>query len=154
MKYLKQTDEKLNEEIQEFGCFFRCCTNIAEREVGKSLSADQINCLWKIAHYEGWIIGDDLKKMTPLIEYTINMLTKKNIDVYEVGTFKHGKVEYYGWTNNYKQYHDFNYLIQKIKTGNNNDHYRLVDKRGRVIFDPYHPAPKVREIYYSILFLI
>jgi len=153
-KVLFQNSEGLLPAIQSVGCFFRSCLRIAEIEVGENLIASQINALWKEAKSRGFIDEkSEIVRSAPIINLAFDTLGSEKRAA-EVGIFKDGETAFCAWTHSYKEYQQFNYLIQKVHTINDHTHFRVVNKRGTVIFDPYFPSPDIAFIYYSILYHI
>ncbi len=151
--YIFQNHNDLYPVIQDVGCYFRSCLHIAELESHKILSPTQINRLWDKANSLGQIIDSNLKKPGPLIELGCKELGLDRT-AFDVAIFKYGQIDYYGWVKSHPQYKNYKYLIQKVQTVNDHEHYRVVDVFGNVIFDPYHPSPEVSFIYSSILFYV
>ena len=153
-KVLFQNSEGLLPAIQSVGCFFRSCLRIAEIETGKNLNAEEINELWLKALTRGYINQKlEIEKSAPIIDLAF-LILGSNKRAAEVGIFKDGETAFCAWTWSYKEYQQFNYLIQKVHTINDHTHFRIVNKRGTVIFDPYFPSPDIAFIYYSILYHI
>jgi len=153
-KRLYQNSEGILPVIQSVGCFFRSCLRIAEIEVGENLIASQINALWKEAKSRGFIDEkSEIVRSAPIINLAFDTLGSEKRAA-EVGIFKDGVTSFYPWTWSYAEYQQFNALIQKVHTVNDHTHFRVVNKQGTVVFDPYFPSPKISFIYYSILYHI
>ena len=94
-------------------------------------------------------LKDEIKASAPIINRALQVLGGTG-KVYEIGTFR-GKMNYYkGVSETMKKRPK--YYIQKIQTANKNTHFRIVNYDGKVIFDPYDPAPKAIKIEYSIIY--
>lgn len=154
MNYIFQNDKRLKDIIQTDGCFVRSCLHIGELETHKCFDADTINMLWTRAVNYGWLLHDNLKKPDLLIQESIKVLSGIDREVFQVGVFKHGIITYWDWIMKYPKYQNYNYLIQKVQTVNGNIHYRVVDRFGKVIFDPYSPQPEIDFVFESTLYLI
>lgn len=147
---IKQNHVKCYPVIQRVGCFCRSCGGVAEFITGQELSAEQINQLWDWGKHNGFIdLKDEIKASAPIINRALQVLGGTG-KVYEIGTFR-GKMNYYkGVSETMKKRPK--YYIQKIQTANKNAHFRIVNYDGKVIFDPYDPAPKAIKIEYSIIY--
>lgn len=152
MHLLKQTEKELHPIIQSVGCFFRSSQAIAEIESKKILKPNQINEMWDWAKKAGYI--DERNFMiasAPIANHTMKLLDC-NKKFYEVGTFANGKTEYYKSIP--PSMRKINYCIQKIKTKyREGTHFRVVDFKGNVIFDP-DPRVEPTGIFYSILYCV
>jgi len=75
--------------------------------------------------------------------------------VAEVGIFRSGKVSYYGWYKDLTEpYNGATFYVQKVRLGDDHVepfHYRLVDYKGEIVFDPYAPRLEECGIEYSII---
>lgn len=155
MKYLKQNDSKLLKDIQDVGCFFRCCGLIAEIKTGKVLTADELNNTWKWAKDTRRIDTDNnLRDAASVATRFLRILGDQTGHIIEIGLFKDGLTTFYPSIEKYNpELCKIDFLIQKIKqNGPSGTHFRLVDKSGRLIEDPHEPAIKSQGIIYSILF--
>lgn len=154
MELLKQNNQHLNKEIQKIGCFFRCAQAIAEMKTKTPLSTAQINAMWtwgkKNNHVDENL--DMIHGAVPFANKAMAYLQHQGKFV-EVGTFKNGRTFFYPSIP--KEMRRSDALIQKIRQrppSNNPYHFRVVNKEGVVIFDPYTPPIKALRIEYSILF--
>ncbi|MEL3905112.1 MAG: DUF261 family protein [Treponemataceae bacterium] len=153
MNALKQNDKSLMHDIQEVGCYFRSAQFIAENKTGTCLTAQQINAMWLWANEKGVIKRRVMVQgAAPIANRTLKILGDSGRFV-EVGTFQDGTVSYYNGVHYGLQRIDA--LIQKVKQPAGSvypEHFRVVDKFGTVIFDPYEPPLKNCTPMYSILF--
>lgn len=141
-------------QIRDIGCFFRSCLWVAENYTGKYFDGHDIDFLWIDAQLEGYLDDDNnLKKAANLIQLALSRLDV-NTKVYEIGTFENGKIEYYKWVKKNPKFQRNDAFIQKIKTPVVDTHFRVVDYKGDLLFDPWKPAQEVVSIYYSIIFYI
>lgn len=152
MEHIKQNDERLLEDIQKIGCFFRSCGIIAENHTNKNLTVEQINNGWKYAKEKGLIDKkNNVVTSAPIINYFLKELGDKGRFI-EIGIFQNGKTFFYSSIRDTVYCH-IDALIQKIKqNGKSKTHFRVVDKMGELIEDPHLPPIKVQGIYYSILY--
>lgn len=153
MNALKQNDKSLMRDIQQVGCFFRSAQFIAENKTGKCLTAQQINAMWIWANEKGIIKNRVMVKgAAPIANRTLKILGCSGKFI-EVGTFQDGVIKFYRGVHYGLQRIDA--LIQKVKQPAGSvypEHFRVVDKFGTVIFDPYEPPLKNCTPVYSILF--
>lgn len=153
-KTIYQNDPLLYPTIQEVGCFFRSALKVSELYSLRDLTHEEINTIWDNAKNLNYIDNnDDIQKSSSIINLGFEQLGL-HYKAVEVGTFENGSITFYSWVEKYPHYKHFTALIQKVKTENFNTHFRVVDKRGKVIFDPYYPQPNIKSIYYSILYHI
>lgn len=152
MQLLKQTEKGLLPIIQAVGCFFRSSQAIAEMKSGKALRASQINEMWVWAIESGYIDERNfIRASAPIANHAMKILGC-NKKIYEVGTFSNGKTEYYKSIP--PSMRKIDYCIQKIKTKyREGTHFRVVDIKGNVIFDP-DPSVECLGIFYSILYCV
>ena len=152
MELLKQTDKRLSTVIREVGCFFRSAQAIAEMISGKSLTPDQINEMWEWAKKAGYI--DDrnfMRASAPITNHTLKVLGC-NKKVYEVGTCRTGRDEYYPSVSRNMARAD--YRIQKIKTKYQaGTHFRVINSYERVLYDP-DPSIESLGAFYQILYCV
>lgn len=156
MLLLKQTDPNLSSVIRNVGCFFRSSQVIAELICQNNLNAKQINEMWDWAKGKGYIDERNfMRASAPIINHAIKVLMGEesvNKKVFEVGTFKDGKLEYYKSVPPSMRHVD--YLIQKIKTKYAaGTHFRVVDEKGHVIYDP-DPRIESLGVFYSIIYCV
>lgn len=146
---IKQNDKSLKSVIQKIGCYYRCCAAIAELKTKKELTAEQLNDGWKWAKKNGHInTNDDLldKHAEFIINYFLEILGDQGI-VREIGIFDSGIFVWYG------EESDGDFFIQKIiQGGPSKTHFRIVDKYGILVWDPYEPSIKVKGVVYSRIF--
>lgn len=149
---LKQNDGRLNPDIQEIGCFFRSALRMAEyASDGKTLTADEINGLWKTSKRKGFIDGNnDVVNSAAIANEALKILETPG-KFTEVATFTGGTM---GWYKSVpKDRRSAEYFIQKIKqNGPNKIHFRNVDKFGNLIWDPHVPVIVCRGIIYTICY--
>ena len=147
---LYQNSPSVSKIIVDIGCFYRSCLRIPEIELNKEFSVDELNELWAVARGKGFINEkDDVVNSAGIANIGFNHFNSDK-RLIEVGLFKIGVTDFYSWVKDRR----IDYLIQKVKTVNQNDHFRVVDHRGKVIFDPYYPQPEIESIYYSILYQV
>ena len=153
MNALKQNDKNLMQDIQQVGCFFRSAQFIAENKTAQCLSPQQINAMWLWANEKGVIKNRVMVKgAAPIANRTLKILGDSGKFV-EVGTFQNGVIKFYRGVHYGLQRIDA--LIQKVKQPAGSvypEHFRVVDKFGAVLFDPYEPPLKNCTPMYSILF--
>lgn len=148
----KQNNVALLPVIQKVGCFFISCCKIAEMIAGKELEIYQINQLWNICKENGNInVNNEVRRSAPIMNKALKMLNCKGHFI-EVGTKRNGVVKFYeSITDNLKE--KTKYFIQKIGTDSlYGTHFRVVDCKEKVIFDPYYPDVKETSIYYTIVY--
>ncbi len=152
MQLLKQTQQNLYFIIQCIGCFFRSAQAIAELENKTALSAEQINEMWDWAKASGYIDEKNfMRASAPIANHTMKLFGCKK-KFYEVGTFQNGKIEYYKSIP--PSMRRIDYCIQKIKTKYKaGTHFRVVDLKGNIIFDP-DPRIEAVGVFYSILYCV
>lgn len=153
MNTLKQNDKSLMRDLQQVGCFFRSAQFIAENKTGKCLTSQQINAMWIWANEKGIIKNRVMVQgAAPIANRTLKILGDSGKFV-EEGTFQDGVIKFYRGVHYGLQRIDA--LIQKVKQPAGSvypEHFRVVDKFGAVIFDPYEPELKNCTPMYSILF--
>lgn len=149
---IKQNDKRLLPEIQKIGCFVRSCGAIAELKSGKELSYRQINELWEQAKKSGNVdYKNEVKHSAPIITNACKMLGFKGC-FFEIATFKNGKMGYYASVGDAMRKAE-KWYIQKIKTnGAEGTHFRVIDYKGDLLFDPYEPDVTPAGIFYSIVY--
>ncbi|MEL3901193.1 MAG: hypothetical protein P1P67_11845 [Treponema phagedenis] len=138
---LKQNSQGLYREIQATGCFFVSCLAIAQMKADKTLSKEQYNALYKKAHVFGFMKNGYMLVSDKVINLAFAELGV-NKKAYEVGTDSGG---FYGWVQKNKSYQRTDACIQKIKQPQGSVypfHFRVTDKNGVLIFDPYEPEIK------------
>ncbi len=155
--YLKQNDEGLHDDIRRIGCFWRSGLHIAELMSGEKFQAAcELNILWNDSLDEVLIDSslDLYKGVVPIIQLGLDYFGC-NRKIVEVGTFSSGETSYYGWYRNEPILNPGErFYIQKVKLGDLHQepyHYRVVDNRGEVMFDPYDPTIEPVGIKYSII---
>ncbi len=153
MNLIKQNDARLIKDIREVGCFFRSAQALAEIKTGTTLTAEQINAMWgwsiRNGHIENRVM---VNGAMPIANKTLKYLGSPGQFI-EVGLFQNGKTTYYKSIPKHLKRIDF--LIQKAKQkagAKYKNHFRVVDRFGCVIFDPYEPTVEVAGSEYSILF--
>lgn len=156
MEYLKQNSNGVKAPIRTIGCFYRSCLWIAEKETGKAFTASQINELWDSARERNYIdINFDLVHPDRLITLALRELGDDKTTAYQIGIFSSGELSYWNWVNENPEYKRIDYFIQKIKSPENYNslyHFRVVNNRGIVIFEPYSTAICPAGIEYSTLY--
>ena len=152
MEFIKQTDKRLLPIIRQIGCFFRSAQAIAEMISGKALTPEQINDMWEWAKGVGYIDNKNfMRASAPITNHTLKLLGCKK-KVYEVGTLRNGREEYYPSV--VKNMARADYRIQKIKTKYQaGTHFRVVNEYERVIYDP-DPSIESLGSFYSILYCV
>lgn len=153
MNVLKQNNKSLMRDIQQVGCFFRSAQFIAENKLQKALSPQQINAMWIWANEKGVIKRRVMVQgAAPIANRTLKVLGDSGRFI-EVGTFQNGATNFYKSIP--KNLQRIDALIQKVKQPAGSvypEHFRVVDKAGTLIFDPYEPPLKNCTPMYSILF--
>ncbi len=142
-KMLLQTDPRLNKDIQEVGCFFRCATGMVELVTKKVYSAKELNDIWDLALKQFWIVDRNLVKPVELMNYCFNEKKKaRNTMVSNSdGTT---------WPEELNQPYDWIFQTNKTNSG---VHYRLFNYDGQLTFDPMPGlklGPWVQRSYYLI----
>lgn len=150
---LKQNSQGLKRDIQTTGCFFVSCLFIAQTTAGKNLTKKQYNSLYEKAHAAGFMKDRDMVVSDKVINLAFAELGVHK-KAFEVGTDKGG---FYGWVQKNKNYQKVDACIQKIKQPAGSTypfHFRVTDKTGELLFDPYSPEVKsagsVHIIWYCI----
>lgn len=150
---LKQNAKDMYKDIQLVGCFFTSCLAIAQMKAGKNLSTAEYNALWDEAHKKGFMKNRCMITSDNVINLGFEKLGVKK-KAFEVGTNSGG---FYGWVQKNKNYQKVDACIQKIKQPAGSTypfHFRVTDKTGGLLFDPYSPEVKsagsVHVIWYCI----
>lgn len=153
MILVKQNDKNLKQDIQEGGSFFRSAQAIAELKCQKSLTVHQINAMWDWAVKNGHIENKELVHgAVPIVNKTLVYLGAKERFV-ELGTLYGKQSEYYKDIPSHLQ--NTSVLIQKLRCSDNLKypfHFRVVNNKGLLRFDPHSPQIKTNCIEYAILF--
>lgn len=151
---LKQNTSGLYLDIQKVGCFFRAACRMAEYVAEQQrkpcrLTISSLNTLWDISNQLHYIEDRCIKNSAKIANLALAMLNVRGKFV-EVATFDSGVMNWYKAVTKRQA----NFFIQKIKTSANSagTHFRNVNSRGEVIFDPYEPPVKAEGIYYSICY--
>lgn len=150
---VKQNDPKCLPIVRKIGCFVRACGAMAEFVTGEELTAEQINELWKWAKKSGNVDRDDLvKHSAPIATHALRMLGNERGQFIEIATFTRGKMNYYASVGDGLKKCP-KYYIQKIKTnGPEGTHFRNIDYKGDLMFDPHAPEIDATGIFYSIVY--
>lgn len=142
----------MRDEISRIGCFFKSCLAIAEMDVGKYFSLEDHSRIWDICKQFGYINKEDNIKMSANI---ISLAYRKlgvEKQVIEVGTSASG---FYPWVMTNKKFQDVKARIQKIEqNGPSKTHFRLVDKEGKLLWDPHQPEIHCIKPFYTIWYYI
>lgn len=151
-QYIKQNDKRLNKHMQQTGCFVRSCMHIAEIETGRVLTAEQIERIHSEAVRRNFVKDfTTVQDPAGIINITFKELGYKKLSSRQIGIFQNGKTDY--WVNTEDQRND--YFIQKIRTNSSyGTHFRVVDFKGDVIFDPWNGGLKEKSIEYSTIYII
>ena len=175
MNKLKQTD--MRQPIHNIGCAFASCCSIAQDVVNKILTKVQAENVWaeciktsvllwdatEMGVIPKQIINGDPSDPFSIkdnhtfnsSEEIINMALKElgcSNRVMEVGIFKNGEFIWYGSGTNPKNQKVMAYM-QKIKADNpNGTHFRHVNNRGEVIYEPWSSPVKSLGIIHSIMY--
>lgn len=155
MYHIKQNNIGCRKELAEYGCFYRSCGLIAEFKSGKNLTVNQLNVGWDICKEKGFInAADDVVDSAGIINYFWNDVFGFPGKFVEIGIFKNGIKDFYGWVKNGdKSYREIDALIQKIGcNGQYGIHFRPVNKKGVLLEDPHEPEITPQNVYYSILY--
>ena len=157
--YIKQNDPGMYDEIAHIGCFWRVGMKIAEEISQQRFSrAEELNALWAESAAQGLMVdsgsGMELHRgVVPIIHRGLDYFDCPK-RVWEIGLFKQGEMQYYGFYKDQMPAPGKRWYVQKIALGPGHVepyHYREVDKYGKLRFDPYHPALKPHGIEYSII---
>lgn len=138
---LKQNSKGMNKDIREVGCFFASCLTIAQMKEGKTLTVEQYNSLWEAAHKAGYMYDRRVIVSDKIINLAFKELGSSKRAV-EVGTDKAG---FYGWVKAQPDYMRVDACIEKIEQEEGSIypyHFRVVNKEGELLFDPYSPQVK------------
>lgn len=154
MYHIKQNNIGCRKEIQEYGCFYRSCGLIAEIKSGRNLTVSHLNEGWDYCKSKGYISpSDNVVDSAAIINYFWNDVFNLPGKFVEIGTFKNGYTNYYGWVQKNKEYQRIDALIQKIGcNGYYGIHFRPVSKKGVLLEDPHEPEINVQQVFYSILY--
>lgn len=146
-------DNKNNlEVIQKVGCFFCCACELAELVTTKNLTSEILNKLWNESKKLGIIDGDNrLVACQDLATLSLRELGDEGKFI-EIATFEQGQFNWYKWVKRNLKNKKL-YFIQKIKTNENEigTHFRIVDKKGFVLYDPYSKGVKCEKVFYSVV---
>lgn len=142
---LKQNSKGLYKDIQEVGCFFTSCLAVSQMHSGKNLSVEQYNELWDEAHAKGFMKNRSMVKSDKVINLGFEKLGV-NKKAFEVGTAVGvSSGSFYGWVAKARTYKRADAFIQKIRQPKGSVypfHFRVVNKAGKLLFDPYSPTVK------------
>lgn len=150
---IKQNHPQCMPIIRSVGCFVRSCWALAELKTGRRLKANEINKLWIFGKSSNLIDhNNNVKESAPLATEALRVLGDSGSFV-EIATFIEGKMNYYSWVTPAMKERK-KWFIQKIKTnGKIGTHFRVVNKEGKLIFDPYEPECTVQSIFYSVVYI-
>lgn len=150
---IKQNDLRCMTVIRRIGCFVRSCGAIAEIKTGRELTAHQINLLWVWAKKRGHVNEhDDVVESAPIINEALRVLGGRGRFV-EIGTkYPDKETSYYGWVG-LDLIEGEKFFIEKIRThGKFKTHFRVVNERGKLVFDPYEPSVHVVGSFHTIVY--
>ena len=151
-----QQNGNLLKPIQDYGCFFLSCVNMAEFINGKKLNYKEVNYLWDFhKKIEDINYNDDIVNSANIIQNCLFITDENyNYKVYEIALKMKGDIKYYKipkeWQNRENEY----YYIQKIITEKGNTHFRVVNKNDDVIIDSYSPIPKIKRVLYTLVYFV
>lgn len=151
---IKQNDDRCMPIIRRIGCFVRSCGAIAELKTGKELSAYQINILWVWAKKHGYVNDhDDVVQSAPIATEALRMLGDTGRFVEIATKYPEKAPQYYGWVDT-EMKNGEKYFIQKIRThGKLKTHFRVVNEKGKLVFDPFEPAVHVVGEFHTVVYL-
>ncbi len=158
MELILQTAPTLNGKINQFGCNFRSLQGIAEVFTQKSLTSkdilDAYDALQGKAIDEDCTVGVLPGQQYAHPEMVINDAFKR------LGNLKHHGYQIGGigkdLKSNFWAQGDFTQVTFTIlvgRTPHGNEHFRLGDHRGKLIFDPYGALPILEEkiiLFYTV----
>lgn len=151
-----QQNKNLLNPIQEYGCFFLSCVNLAECINKKKLSYKEVNDLWDFhKKLEDINYNDDIVNSANIIKNCLFITDEEyNYKVYEIAIKMKGDIKYYKIPSEWKNKEDEYYYIQKVVTAKGNTHFRVVNKNDDVIIDSYYPIPKIKRVLYTIVYFV
>lgn len=132
-----QNDDRLNTNINLYGCLFRSLSMVAEMAAGYTLSPDQIEeqYRWLIDHghmkENCWVLNHEA-----VIESAQYYLGVPQGAAYLERSSR-------GGTGDFKNPGVPNAFIGHGKTENGYGHFFVVRRDGTVVFDPYWPSPVI-----------
>ncbi|EMB22885.1 hypothetical protein [Treponema denticola] len=151
---LKQNSKGMYKDIREVGCFFVSCLTIAQMKEGKTLTVEQYNSLWDEAHKAGYMYERRVLVSDKIINLAFKSLGSSK-KAFEVGT---DQADFYDWVKSHPDYKKVDACIEKIEQEEGAAypyHFRVVNKEGELLFDPYSPQVKKggseRIIWYRII---
>ena len=154
MEKIKQTDKRFPHVINRFACNFRSLLAIPEMFFGMKFSAENIMYAYiQAINREPPAMDNEctIKYPDPIINFGIDLLgLGHEYRGFQVGRKEDGREYWWGWGKIDKA---INYTILKGNTSNNNDHFRLGNKRGVLLWDPADDVDVISEemiIYYQV----
>ena len=152
MELIFQNDGRLSEVIQKVGCFIRSCGACAELHEDKELTAEQINSLLHYGRAKKIIDNkNNLLESAPLMTKALRLLGNQKGYFAEVGIKRGGKISLYPWAE--KRGISPDTFIQKIRqNGPNKYHFRVVNRKEELVFDPHNPEIKCQGVEYTICY--
>lgn len=145
-----QTHKDLGKMINRFGCYYRSLLAIAEEEVGKLLSVDNIWVGYRVLSSGSMDNECYVQKPRNIVEYGFQVLGGDEYRCYQTGLrdLRSGTLSYWG---THGPEH-VQYTILQGHTGRHT-HFRLGDRDGKLLWDPYPGAKIQREervIFYRV----
>lgn len=154
MKKIKQTDKRFPHVINRYACNFRSLLAIPEMFFGMRLSAENIMYAYIQAINRDPAVMDKVctvRYPDLIMNFAIDLLgLGQEYRGFQIGRKEDGLEYWWGWGKIDKS---VDYTILKGNTVNNNDHFRLGNSKGVLIWDPADDVNVVSEemiIYYQI----
>lgn len=140
-----QNDARLNEKIRRFGCNFRSLLAIAEVYTGKELLAKDIADAYN--DLVGKAMDGDCTMTSQLglvPRWAFKRLGHAQYRVEQIGiVYPPHRFEFWKSARVYSIRKDVMHPIGYQGRSSVTFHFRLADRMGKVIFDPYNPAPNI-----------
>jgi len=125
-----QNDPKLHEDIQRVGCLYLSLVRMVEVEHGTPMDIPFVNEIWEQSKLRGFVSASNMMRNP---DGVIRLLGGK---LAQVGQQKAGINTFWQWAKGPLQ--EYRYMVEKVKTpGPVGTHFRLCDKDGVLIYDPY-----------------
>lgn len=156
---IKQTDFRLEKDIQVYGCCFRSTLRIIEQKTLELLTWQQINEIYTKG-LEKMVLGKNCSVLSyrGLLQ-AAQEVTKLKVRGFDIGTYdaKRKSYNYYEWVKKANFIKDenypFQYRLREVTTQLGNRHWVLTDKNGELLFDPY-PTPTEKDHLKDVLIRI
>lgn len=127
-----QTDPRLTEPFNRYGCRVRCLLAIPEFVVGQALTVAQIKDVFERGKRVPEVIVNDSFRAGSGEHWLINQA------FYALGVERRGRQV--GWNDAHVASRNWQYMIGHWKTDGPDGHFTLFDRREVEIFDPWNPA--------------